>query len=340
MAARVTVAKNKGKFGKGKSEVVLEDEFISGIERITERLRPYALRIVIVIGTVLLVAIGWVLYDWHQTGKSEDATMAYARALAILDARVMPPAPEGEESPSAEPGTYESAEARRTAALEALSAVRSSFGSTGVADQARLIQASVLYGQGRAEDAGKLYAAFASDTSGALAVIGREGSALAIESEALAAEDAAAREQGLSEALAAFEAMQPDPEGPLYARALYHQARILAIAGRREEAAARYRSALEPAAGLPLEASIQLALDELGVPAPPPADTANEEAGEEAAEASAEEAAEAPAKEAAAEEAAAPAEEAAAEEAAAPAEEAAAEAPADEENGAAALPAQ
>ncbi|HET6613570.1 MAG TPA: tetratricopeptide repeat protein [Kofleriaceae bacterium] len=270
------MAKNKGKFGKGKSDVVLEDEFISWIERVAEDLKPYAARILIVLGTVLLAGIGWAVYRWHANGQSEEATAAYARALAVLDARVSPQPPAGDgdkKDPAAAPSDDEAPvfatdEARRKAAIEALSGVRSDFGSTDVADQVRLVEASELYAQGRSDDAAKLYDAYASGAPSGLAVIGREGHALALESKALAAKNDADKKAGLEQALAAFEAMQPKKSGPLYARARYHQARILAALGKKTDAAARYREALTGLEGMPLAATIQMALDELGVPAP------------------------------------------------------------------------
>jgi len=59
------------------------------------------------------------------------------------------------------------------------------------------------------------------------AVLAREGLGIALEMKAEQQKDAAARQKGLEEALAAFQDMQTDDKGPRYAYALYHQGRLL-----------------------------------------------------------------------------------------------------------------
>lgn len=77
------------------------------------------------------------------------------------------------------------------------------------------------------------------------AVLAREGLGIAIEMKAEQEKDAAARQKGLEEALAAFQAMQPDEKGPRYAYALYHQGRILALLGKNAEAKTQFEKAKE-----------------------------------------------------------------------------------------------
>jgi tetratricopeptide (TPR) repeat protein len=57
--------------------------------------------------------------------------------------------------------------------------------------------------------------------------------------------DATARQKGLEEALATFKSMQPDDKGPRAAYALYHQGRMLALLGKRDEAKAVFEKAKE-----------------------------------------------------------------------------------------------
>src|SRR4029079_7824685 len=77
------------------------------------------------------------------------------------------------------------------------------------------------------------------------AVLAREGLGIALEMKAEKEKDAAARQKGLEEALAAFQAMQPDEKGPRYAYALYHQGRILALLGKNAEAKEKLEKAKE-----------------------------------------------------------------------------------------------
>jgi tetratricopeptide (TPR) repeat protein len=76
-------------------------------------------------------------------------------------------------------------------------------------------------------------------------VLCREGLGLALEAKASAEKDAAARQKGLEEALAAFAAMQPDENGPRRAYALYHQGRLQQLLNKRAEAKALFEKAKE-----------------------------------------------------------------------------------------------
>ena len=61
--------------------------------------------------------------------------------------------------------------------------------------------------------------------------------------KAEAEKDATTRQKGLEEALAMFQAMQPDEKGPRRAYAMYHQGRVLNLLGKNAEA----KTALEKA---------------------------------------------------------------------------------------------
>jgi tetratricopeptide (TPR) repeat protein len=96
------------------------------------------------------------------------------------------------------------------------------------------------------------------------AVLAREGLGIAIEMKAEQEKDAAARQKGLEEALAAFQAMQPDEKGPRYAYALYHQGRILALLGKNAEAKTQFEKAKELAGSTALASLIDERLAGLG----------------------------------------------------------------------------
>ena len=76
-------------------------------------------------------------------------------------------------------------------------------------------------------------------------MLAREGLGLALEMKAVAEKEPAARQKGLEEALAAFQAMQPDDKGPRHAFALYHQGRMLGLLGKRADAKATLEKAKE-----------------------------------------------------------------------------------------------
>jgi len=84
----------------------------------------------------------------------------------------------------------------------------------------------------------------------------------ALEAKAAAMEDVKAREGGLEAALAAFKNMQTAKDGPSYDQSLYHQARILSVLNRRDEAVALFKQILaeKPDTTLKVEIENRLAL--------------------------------------------------------------------------------
>jgi tetratricopeptide (TPR) repeat protein len=97
----------------------------------------------------------------------------------------------------------------------------------------------------------------------AIAATAREGLGYAQEALALANEDQAARQAGLETALATFRQIQPSEEGPRREYALYHEARILAALGKREDAAGLLKKAIEIAPESPLRNDIRQRLAQL-----------------------------------------------------------------------------
>jgi acetyl-CoA carboxylase carboxyltransferase component len=89
-----------------------------------------------------------------------------------------------------------------------------------------------------------------------LRILAREGLGYALEAHAIEAADVPARKAGLEAALDAFAAIQPEDDGLYRDYALYHQARVLAVLDRRDEAVARYHEVLDKLPQSPLTQEI------------------------------------------------------------------------------------
>lgn len=240
--------KNKGQFGKGRpAEAAEPDEFLTGMDRLVRTLRPHAVRILIAVGAGAAVLIGYAVYTWYANQQSAEASALYSEAvrlsgLPVTEEPVEPP--EGVEPDRVM--SFESRDERAKAALEKVKELRAGYDGTDVAAQSRLLQADLYMELERYEEAAKLYRNYAqSEAPAYLRLVAREGLGYALESRALAAEEAEARQAGLEKALKAFEAMQPNSEGPRRDAALYHQARVLAALGRRDEALETFQEVLE-----------------------------------------------------------------------------------------------
>ena len=261
--------KNKGKFGQGRSAIEATDEFVSGASQIAERLRPHIKLIAVLASALALVLVGVFTYQ-HMARRAEaEATVLYRHALETAGLPVLPTeATEEDEAPGdandAEPTSFPSDQARADAVLVPLTTMREEYGSTDTARTARLFHAAALYDAGRFQDAIAMYQEILADKSMAeLTATAREGLGYAQEALALASEDQAARHAGLETALATFHQIQPDEEGPRREYALYHEARILATLGKREEATAALRKAIEIAPESPLRNDIRQRLAQL-----------------------------------------------------------------------------
>jgi tetratricopeptide (TPR) repeat protein len=242
--------KNKGKFGRAKATEIPEtDEFISGIDRIIQWLKPHAARIGVLAGVVVLIVLGWTGWSMYKHRKETRATSLYVRAVALSHIPVREQADEGEKllppDPRGYPHHYATRKERSEAVIEALDELESDYGSARVAGPALLLEASALLDLGRAADAADTYAKFL-DKGGSeeLMLAAREGQAYAIEEKALAEKDPKAKQAGLEQALAAFQSLQPKADGPRHDEALYHQARLLAELGKGGDAVKRYEQLL------------------------------------------------------------------------------------------------
>ena len=76
--------KNKGKFGRAKGEdIPVEDEFVSGINRFAEQLKPYARRLVALGIGVLVAVFALVGYQSFQRSKEAAASELLAEAMEL-----------------------------------------------------------------------------------------------------------------------------------------------------------------------------------------------------------------------------------------------------------------
>lgn len=258
------MAKNKGKFGKAKSAVEESDEFVSGMAKLGERLKPHAVRIGFLVAGVAIVLIAYGIWSWHKDKKAKEATTQFDAALRVAQARIIGPDDAPDEPPAGEqPPSYPSVKARAEATLAELDKLGSEYGSTGVSKESVLLRANMLMDLGRYDEAATLYKDYASSGDvDELKLVAREGIGYALEEKALATEDPGQRQTELEEALHAFEQMQTKEDGVRRDHALFHQARILSVMERTDEAIAMYRKVLE-VEDTPLKLEVENRLAEL-----------------------------------------------------------------------------
>jgi hypothetical protein len=218
-----------------------------GGESLIDRLIPYMKQIVIGILIIAAVLTAIFLVKYFKERGRQKETAKLVRVLEISQQEVRPagmPADDKAKEP-----THASNKERALATLAALE--KQGAKATGT------YRASLLVQAGQLDDA---IAEYRKHTTGKTldAVLAREGLGIALEMKAEAEKDAAPRQKGLEEALAAFQAMQPDEKGPRYAYALYHQGRILAMLGKTAEA----KTQLEKAKELGKETKLPSLIDE------------------------------------------------------------------------------
>ena len=244
------MAKNKGTYGKAKSDVEVEDEFIASAGKVATTLSPHRKKLVVLLSLVLLVAVGVATWDWYQKKQTRKLTAEVDGVIELLHAPIA-----GDEGTAAE-GTFPTEEARDSAVLAAFGKLAGGSSSPSLR-AAKLLEAESLMNIGKYDEAIASYRAFLqAKVPEALRVSAREGIGYALEAKALGLEDAKARSVGLEEALVAFGQMQPDVAGAGHKRALYHEGRILASLERRDDAIAKYRAILDSDPGS-LEAEVE-----------------------------------------------------------------------------------
>lgn len=208
-----------------------------GGESFFDRIRPYIKQILI--GTIALAVIGTVVWTFGfiKGRKQEAATAKLDDVLEVAQAPIRGKDEKPDAAKDPKKPSFADAKERANAVLAEIDKVGADV--TGPA-----------YRGGLLLDAGKTDEAIAEYKKGTgdktiQGVMCREGLGIALEAKAAAEKDAAARQKGYEEALAAFAAMQPDAQGPRYVYALYHQARIQLLLGKKPEAKALFEKANE-----------------------------------------------------------------------------------------------
>lgn len=194
-----------------------------GDDSFVDRLRPHIKQIVIGTIVVAVVAGAFAIVSWVRNSKQIAATDKLDRVVTMADE----PVRGKDEKADPKKPSFGSTKERAEAVLGEID----KEGATG----------SPAYRGGFLLDAGKVDDAITEYKKGVgdktiQGVLSREGLGLALEAKASAEKDEAARQKGYADALAAFASMQPDDNGPRAAFALYHQARMQILLGKRAEA--------------------------------------------------------------------------------------------------------
>ena len=203
-----------------------------GGESLADRILPHLKKIivsVIVIAVVLSIFFG--IRAWKQS-KQADATEKVAKVMQLAQRKIAaPPMPGG---PPPDPDSFPDAKTRAAAILDEA--------AKQGADLEPAVKGGLMLDKGDIDGAIREYkVGIAKD--GIEGVLAREGLGIALEAKAMAEKDPAARQKLLEEALAAFAAMQPKPDGARHAYALYHQGRLQQVLGKSAEAKALFEQA-------------------------------------------------------------------------------------------------
>lgn len=228
--------------------------FVGG-ESLADRILPHMKKIIIGVIVVAVVAGSIAgVRAWKHHGQ-EDRTEKLAHVFDVAQRPVAAPG----ATPDPKNPAFATAQERAKAVLDEMAKQKAK-------PPGHAYRGGVLF------EAGDLDAAIAEyrrglDAKGIEGVLAREGLGIALESKAAAEQDAAARGKLLEEALAIYQRMQPDKQGPRHVYALYHQGRVQAALGKTAEAKALFEQATELLAAVPgheLRALLQSRLAALG----------------------------------------------------------------------------
>ncbi len=259
------MAKNKGTHGRGKEPTEEPDEFVQRVTSLGDIIQPHIKKMVIVGGVVMAGLMAWKFMDWRHGEKAKKATTAYVTAMKSVDAPVVtaddPPLPER----PVEVLTYDSQDARQNASLSALGELSKSHSDIALAKLGGLSQARVLLDAGKYDEALVAFQKFSkSSAPEPLRMAALEGVGYSLEGQAMANEDASARQAGLESALQAFANLQPAEGGPMRDYALYHQGRLMVALGRTDDGIAKYKQMLTELSDSPLKVTVEERLANLG----------------------------------------------------------------------------
>lgn len=262
--------KNKGKFksqrDKEKQALPPVEQVTTFTHRVVEQLKPHAYKIGAVVLGLAAVLIGFSIYSGHVESRDKGATAAFGKTMDTLRGQVVadepapdPTAPAPPPDPNAPP-KFKTYEEKAQTALGHLASLKKEYGSSGVAKDATLVEAALLYDLRRYDDAIASYRAFLKKGPKAeMAYVAREGLGYAIEAKGLEAAkaDPARAKAIFAEALDEFSKLEPDEKGSHRDLALYHQARVQALMGDGKAALAGYKQLLEKFPASPLVSDVQ-----------------------------------------------------------------------------------
>lgn len=202
-----------------------------GGESFIDRILPHVKKIGV--GVIVVAVILSVIFAVRgvRESKQEAVTEKLDRVLEVAQQ----PIRTKDEKPDPKKPSFASAKERAAAVLDAIAkqgtdAAGPAFRGGQLLEAGKPDEAITEYKKGTA-------------VKGIEGILCREGLGIALEAKASAEKDPAARQNGLEAALAAFTAMQPDEAGPRRAYALYHQARLQQLLGKRAEAKASFEKA-------------------------------------------------------------------------------------------------
>jgi hypothetical protein len=182
-----------------------------GGESLVDRIVPHLKKIMVGAIVLAVVLTGVFAVKWWRERKREKATEGIAVVLDLANRPIVAKPDPNDKTPS-----FPSVKDRATAVLSALD-------NEGV-DLGHAFRAGQLLDSGQIDAAIAEYQA-GRTTDGIEGVLCRENLGIAQETK-VATADPATKQKGLEEALETFKTMQPDPQGPRHAYALYHQGRV------------------------------------------------------------------------------------------------------------------
>jgi tetratricopeptide (TPR) repeat protein len=204
-----------------------------GGESFVDRILPHLKKIIIGMVAVAVVLSVIFLIRWFRERQQISETEKLERVLEVAQA----PIRGKDEKPDPNKPSYASAKERAAAVLDAMAKNDTDAGG-------HAFRAGLLFDAGKIDEAITEYRRGIADRT-IEGVLCREGLGIALETKASAEKDPAARQKGLEEALAVFAAMQPEETGLRRSYALYHQARIQLLLGKRADAKALFEKAKE-----------------------------------------------------------------------------------------------
>ncbi len=206
-----------------------------GGESLLDRLLPHLKKSIV--GSIVLAVVLTIIFAirYFKEQKQIAATEKVNTVIAVANQPIAPG-----EKPDSKTPSFPGAKERAAAVLDTMT-------KQGT-EMTPPFKASMLVDAGKLDEAIDVYKKCIADTSLAKQLDGvlcREGLGLAQEAKAAADKDPAARQKGFEEALATFQSMQPDENGPRRAYALYHTARMLLLLGKKADAKATFEKAKE-----------------------------------------------------------------------------------------------